>query len=167
MLREKSSSPCEANPHRCDGVRGVPAPRALPIMHGAVSGQTFARLLSYRAFLVYASSRPIRTSETPQLVAVTTRSGSPEWELIRYQGVVSPGAYEEKTRARLGGLEPPRSHESSLALWDVPAGYRSENSWLTVCVILVSAPQVEYGAIVTWERRISREGAGPATLPFI
>jgi NADPH:quinone reductase-like Zn-dependent oxidoreductase len=69
----------------------------------------------------HATSRPIRTSETPQLVAATTRRGSPGWELIRYQDVVSPGAYEEKTRARLGGLEPPRSHEGSLALWDWPA----------------------------------------------
>jgi hypothetical protein len=32
-------------------------------------------------------------------------------------------------------LEPPRSHERSLALWASPAGYRSENSWLTICVI--------------------------------
>jgi hypothetical protein len=43
--------------------------------------------------------------------------------------------YEQKTRARLGGLETPRSHESSLALWIGAAGYRSENSWLTFCVI--------------------------------
>ena len=42
------------------------------------------------------------------------------------------------TRARLGGLEPPRSHESSLALWTSPAGYRSENPWLTMCVILAT-----------------------------
>jgi hypothetical protein len=56
-------------------------------------------------FLVYATSRPIRTEETPQLVAVTIRSRSPGWGLIRYQDVVSPGAYEEKTRARLGALE--------------------------------------------------------------
>jgi hypothetical protein len=46
--------------------------------------------------------------------------------------------YEEKTRARLGGLEPPRSHERSLALWDRASGYRSENSWLRVCVILAT-----------------------------
>jgi hypothetical protein len=52
--------------------------------------------------------------------------------------VVSPGAYEEKTRARLGGLEPPRSHESSLARWTGSAGYRSGNSWLRVCVIPVA-----------------------------
>jgi hypothetical protein len=58
--------------------------------------------------------------------------------------VVSPGAYEEKTRARLGGLEPPRSHESSLALRDRTAGYRSENSRLTVCVILETLTQSPY-----------------------
>jgi hypothetical protein len=49
--------------------------------------------------------------------------------------VVLPGASEEKTRARLGGLEPPRSHERSLALWMGAAGYKSGNSWLRVCVI--------------------------------
>ena len=91
---------------------------------------------------MYATSRPIRPSETPQLEAVTTRSGSPEWELIRYQGVVSPGAYEEKTRARLGGLEPPRSHESSLARCTGSAGYKSGNYWLRVCVI--PAPTTKY-----------------------
>jgi hypothetical protein len=90
---------------------------------------------------VYATSRQIRTSETPQLVAASRRSGSPGWELIRYQDAVSPEAYEEKRRARLGGLEPPRSHESSLALWTNPAGYRSEKPWLTMCVILATLTQ--------------------------
>src|SRR5215207_2570939 len=32
-------------------------------------------------------------------------------------------------------LEPSRSHKSRLAPWDRPAGYRSENSRLTICVI--------------------------------
>jgi hypothetical protein len=84
------------HPHRYDGVRGVAALRALPIMHGAVSGLNFARLLSCRVFLVYDTSRPIRTSETPQLVAARTRSASPGWELIRYQDAVSPGAVKRR-----------------------------------------------------------------------
>src|ERR671920_1362140 len=119
-------------------------------MHGAVSGQTFAWLLSCRMVLVHATSRPIRTEETPQLVAATTRSASPGWELIRYQDVVSPGAYEEKTRARLGGLEPPRSHERSLALWTSPAGYMSENSWLTICVIPVAITYTAEICLLRW-----------------
>src|SRR5215208_8159944 len=39
------------------------------------------------------------------------------------------------TRARLGGLEPPRSHESSLARWPMPVGNRSENLRLKMCFI--------------------------------
>jgi hypothetical protein len=42
------------------------------------------------------------------------------------------------TPARLGGLEPPRSHGRSLALWTSPAGYRSGKPWLTICVIPVA-----------------------------
>jgi hypothetical protein len=91
----------------------------------------------------------------------TTGSSSPGRELAGYQDVLSPGA-QVKTRARLGGLEPPRSHESSLALWDRTAGYRSENSWLTMRVIPAtitrSPPEYAHSASA---RGSAALGAGP------
>jgi len=65
----------------------------------------------------------------------TARNGSPEWELVRYQDVVARGLKEDTSAPARTLLEPPHSHKSRLAPWDRAAGYRSENSRLTICVI--------------------------------
>ena len=61
------------------------------------------------------------------------------------EGEIEPLPESSFSRARLGGLEPPRSHESSLTPWTSPAGYRSENSWLTMCVIPATLTQYSLG----------------------
>ena len=95
---------------------------ALPIMYGAVSGQTFARLLSCRVVSC------VRYEPANSYIRDTATDGSNNKKRKPRVGEVNqvsrcgirPGPMRE-TRARLGGLEPPRSHEGSLALWDWPA----------------------------------------------